>query len=645
MKVHRFSPLVLLPCLMLAAAGEASEQDFAALDLETLMNMDVMITSATKRAQASSDAAAAVYVITSEEIRRSGATSLPELLRVVPGMQVARINSRSWAVTARGFNSRFASKLLVMIDGRSIYTPQFSGVIWEEQTPVIEAIERVEIVRGPGGTLWGINAVNGVINIITRKADDARGLELRAGAGTFEHYAATLSYGGTGEAVGDYALYLDHSERDPFESGGKRLTHTHAGIRIDRPFADGALTLQGNLQDSDFGTAPPPPVLSLATSVRAGDVSATWQRVFETVGDLELATYYAWSERSSPSRWDESAFGFDAQLNAERIGRHRVTVGAGFRYSTDQLNEIVPSLDLTDTGVAQQQWSFYAQDEIHFFADRVRLILGAKLEDLEFTGTAFQPTARALWHVTDTHTVWAAASRAVRTPSRIELHSVMNTGMETPDGPVLLRMYGDEGLEAEELYAYEIGWRWRPARALSFDVAAYRNEYKNLIGGTPLPPVVEFDPMPILVLPAVYMNVGKTHVNGVELVAQWRPTEWLSFEGQGTWLDGGQLGPVFPESTDPKRMFALRTQADLSDALEIDLTWRSVSEIAGFGVPGHESIDLRIGWRAADSLQLSLAVENLLDNEQRQFIDELGGIPGVSLGRTVLGRIHWRPRS
>ncbi len=643
MKLHRFAPLVLIPSLMLAATGQAQEEDFAALDLETLMNMDVTVTSATKRAQASSDAAAAVYVITREDIRRSGATSLPELLRVVPGMQVARINSRSWAVTARGFNSRFASKLLVMIDGRSIYTPQFSGVIWEEQTPVIGAIERVEIVRGPGGTLWGINAVNGVINVITRKAEDARGLELEAGAGSFEPYAATLSYGGTGEAIGEYTIYLDHSERDSFESGREQLDHTHVGIRLDRPFADGALTVQGNVQESDLGSVPPPPALSLATSVRSGDVSATWQRAFASAGDLELATYYAWSERSSPGRWDESAFGFDMQFSAERIGRHLVTVGTGFRYLTDELNEVTPSLQLTDRKVAQQQWSIYAQDEIHFFADRVRVILGAKLEDLEFTGSAFQPTARALWHVSDTHTLWAAASRAVRTPSRIELHSVMSVGVETPDGPVLIRMYGYEGLQAEELYAYEIGWRWRPARALSFDVAAYRNEYQDLIGGNPLPPVFEFNPMPMLVLPSVYANMGESHVDGVELVAQWRANEWLNIEGQGTWTDSGALGLMFPGSIDPKRMFSIRTRVDLSDELELDLTWRSVSELAGFGLPGHESIDVRVGWQATDSLQLSVAIENVLDEERTQFIDELGGIPGVSLGRTVLARIHWRP--
>ncbi len=206
-----------------------------------------------------------------------------------------------------------------------------------------------------------------------------------------------------------------------------------------------------------------------------------------------------------------------------------------------------------------------------------------------------------------------------------------------------MRIVGNEGLDAEELYAYEIGWRWRPARTLSFDVAAYRNEYQNLIGGNPLPPVVEFDPMPVLVLPAVYANIGDTRVSGVELVAQWRPSEWLSFEGQGTWLDSGTLGHVFPGSTDPKRTFSMRTQADLSDDVEVDLTWRSVSELAGFGLPGHESIDLRVGWRATPSLRLSLAIENVLDEERTQFIDEIGGLPGMSLGRTVLGRVHWRP--
>ena len=642
MKVNRFFPLFLIPSLMFAAVGQAQEQDLAALDLETLLSMDVTVTSASRRAQAASDAAAAVYVITREDIRRSGATTLPDVLRLAPGVQVARISSRSWAVSARGFNMRFASKLLVMVDGRSIYTPQFSGVIWEEQSPFLHEIERIEIVRGPGGALWGINAVNGVVNIITRNAAASRGLQVHAGAGTFENKSAAMSYGGRNDLLGDYRLFVDHSELDAFEENVGELTHTHLGMRLDRGFAGGALMLQGNFEESDFGNAPAPPAASLATTARAGNVAATWQRA-TTPGELELSTHYSWTERGSPSKWDESAFGFSTQFNAERVGRHVLTAGAGFLYFADELNEATPELVLHDRKVAQHQWSFYVQDEMHFFADRARFILGAKLEELEFTGLAFQPTLRTVWDVTDAHTLWAAASRAVRTPSRIELHSQLTFGGYTPDGLILLRAYGNEHLDAEDLNAYELGWRWRASQTLTFDAALYRNDYKKLIGGVPRTPIFELEPVPALVLESDFANIDDLRVSGIELVAEWHASEWLSFEAQGAWQDSEAQAGIQPGPIDPERMLALRARIDLPRDVELDLTWRSVSELTGYGIPAYDIVDLRAGWQPAKAINFSLAVENVFDDEHIEHIGDLTFAPAVTIGRMVIGRISWKP--
>jgi iron complex outermembrane receptor protein len=295
--------------------------------------------------------------------------------------------------------------------------------------------------------------------------------------------------------------------------------------------------------------------------------------------------------------------------------------------------------------VRQHQWSVYGQDEIHFFDDDVRFTLGAKLEDLEFTGLAFQPTVRGLWRVTDSHTIWTAASRAVRTPSRIELHAQTELGFYSPDGLVMARVIGDEDLKAEDLRAYELGWRWRPYRALSIDVALYRNEYEHLIDGDELPSVFEPGPPPRLVLPSVFANIDHTRVDGAEVVAEWAARDWLRLEAQGTWLDsraarGGRLpGPI-----DPQRMFMLRARFDLPRDIELDLAWRSVSDLAGLGVDGYHSLNARTAWRPVENIELSLSIENALDNEHIEFDDNLAFLPGATLGRGYFARLTWQPR-
>ncbi len=642
MNIQRLSSLLLVPLLTFSAGLCAQEQDLTDLDLATLMSMDVKVMSATRREQATSDASAAVYVITREDIRRSGATTLPDVLRMAPGVQVAQIKSRAWTVTARGFHGRFASKLLVMVDGRNIYTPIFSGVIWEEQGIFLDEIERIEIVRGPGGALWGTNAVNGVINIITRKAEASRGLHARAGTGTNENQSAALSYGGSFDS-GDYRVYVDHNETESLERNGAPLLRTQAGWRLDRSLAEGSFTFQGNFRDNDFGSTNDPDLRDLALTSQVGNVLANWQKDFGA-GQIDLRSYYSWTHRGAPGKWDDSATGLDAQFNIERIGRHLITSGLGYRYATDEMKAPSAAHSSSKLEISQHQWNVYAQDEIHFFQDDVRIILGAKLEDLKFTGLAFQPTLRGLWQVTDSHTVWLAGSRAVRTPSRVELHTRMELGANVPGVPLVL-LLGDETLEAEDLRAYELGWRFRPHQTVSFDLALYRNDYERLIGGAPLPPVFEAGPAPRLVLPSAFANIEDTRVEGAELVAEWAATDWLNLEAQGTWQDteADNLG-FFPGQIDPKEMYALRAQIDLPRDVELDLAWRSVSRLAGLNIPGYDSLNVRAGWRPVDSIELSLSVENLFDNEHIESSDDLALVPGATLGRNVFARVVWQPK-
>lgn len=638
----RCLPLLLAPLLTVSAGLSAQEQDLTDLDLATLMGMDVTLTSATRREQAAADASAAVYVITREDIRRSGATNLPEVLRLAPGIQVARLNARAWAVTARGFNSRFAAKLLVMVDGRNIYTPIFSGVLWEEQAMPLEDIERVEVVRGPGGALWGINAVNGVVNIITRTASQSQGLQARAGAGSQDQQAAGISFGSYSEALGAYKLALNRTEQQSFPVLGAVQT-THAGLRIDRELGSGAFTLQADYSEGDLGTRPPEPTPSVATSADTANLSASWATVVD-LGRLELSGYFTDIERGLPNRWSESSAGLDVQFSAERLGRHLVTGGVSYRFAQDELGEASAFLSLADVQATQHQWGIYVQDEIHFLNDTVRVVLGGKLEDLEFTGTAFQPTFRVLWAANDAHTVWGAASRAVRTPSRIELHSRMTYRDVTPDGPIVVRVNGEQGLHAEDLHAYELGWRWRPHEAISLDAAVYRHDYDNLIGSAPQPPVLELFPVPTLYLDADFANLQSARVDGAEAVLEWAPIDWMRFEAQGNWMTTRASGYI-TAPVDPEESYSLRARFDLPRDLELDLGWRSVGELTGEGpiIKGYDSYNLRAGWAPIKNLEFSVSIDNLLDNEHIEFLDDLSVMPGVTVGRTYFARVNWSP--
>lgn len=476
---QRLGCLCLLALLTAAPAARGDDNNLADLDLATLMSMDVTITSAAKHAQASADAAAAVYVITREDIRRSGATSLPQLLRYVPGLQVARIDTRGWSVTARGASSRFANKLLVMIDGRSIYTTIFSGIIWEEHSPLLDNIERIEVVRGPGGALWGINAVNGVINIITRNASESAGLFLEANGGT-DQSGAAIRYGADSNLLGPYRVYLNHDGTEALDGNDSEVARTSGGWRLDRESFGGVLTFEGELSRDDFSEFDNLPDSAYHRYANGGNALLDWDRSY-AAGQLELRASYSEVHRTRPGEWNESSAGMDAQFSAARMGAHLLTTGGGVRYVKDDQVGYIPELQLSKTSCGHLQWNVYAQDEVHLFGDAAQVIVGAKLEDFELTGIAFQPTVRGLWKVNSQHTLWAAVSRAARTPSRFELHSKVASEVADAPFPVYLRMSGDADLKAEDLRAYELGWRWRPRESLSFDLALYHNDYRDLI--------------------------------------------------------------------------------------------------------------------------------------------------------------------
>lgn len=643
MRIRRTLMATAIALLTCAGANvQARPEDLPSLDLADLMQMDVTITSAARRAQAGGDAAAAVFVLTREDIRRSGADSIPELLRFVPGVQVARVTNQAWMVTARGFSSRFANKLLVLVDGRSIYTNNFSGVMWEEQHVPLEEIERIEVVRGPGGALWGANAVNGIINIITRRADQARGLDgtLRASE---DDRSLGLHYGGRIGELGHHRAYAEAIERDSFEHGFSPWERLQAGWRFDGSH----LTLQADVYDTDeseqrnLGVVP-------SFHAEGGAVSAAWQGQAFAAGLLDLQSYYSWADYtlSGAALARESVLGFDFQFNAPRVGRHLVAMGGGYRNLRDDVAGLAAiGTTYSSPREIQDLWSLYMQDEIHFLNDDLRLTAGAKLEGFKYTGNALQPTLRGIWRLDDAHALWAAVSTAVRTPARVDLHidSVLAEIPGTP--PMRVNLVGNPAAQVEHLHAYETGWRWRPTQQLGFDLALFQHEYHDLLQAMPAIPYFDAGSMTV-VQPYPYVNGLKIRTRGAELAVDWRVMQHMRIQGSASSVKMNRARAAQaisgPERSDAEHSLSTSVRIDVHPQAELDLAWRWVAQRPAWNIASYDSLNLRLAWRPTQHVELALAVDNLFDERHRESFDERGQVPGAVLGRTASARVKWR---
>jgi iron complex outermembrane receptor protein len=638
-----------------SALSMADESHLSDLDLDTLMTMDVTVTSAARRAQTSSDAAAAVFVLTRDDIRRSGATSIPELLRMVPGIEVAQISSSSWAVTARGFNSRYATKLLVLIDGRTIYTPINSGVKWEEQYEPIEEIERIEVVRGPGGALWGANAVNAVINIITRSAADAHGVHATLGSGDERRAAAHVSTGATAGRLGDYRVYFDQFQQNSLNAGDRSWRRQQAGARLDTAAGAGSLTFQGEAFRNDLDNiySAPSTVVALIGGApldleqNGGNLSARWTAPRPAGGQFDVMTDYSWrvNHQLGVDSERESTFNLDGQYAALRAGRHLATFGASIRRVRDDLlANYAATYDPART--ARDQWAVYAQDEVYFRGDDLRFTFGAKLEHFATTGTAFEPTVRALWHFSPTQTLWAAWSRAVRTPSRFERDLALAEAQVPGNPPVVVEIFGNSMVGVESVRATELGWRWRPLEQWSVDFSLYRQHYSDTIDLLAIDAVFEPGPPAFILATNRYGNAGSASSRGADAVLEWSARPWLHFQATGSWLhlDTPATGSAFaaPIGVDPSHEVSLRTRVDPTASTELDFRWRRVGKLSGVGIPAYDSVDLRLGWRLAARYDLSASVENLFDHRHVEAFDPALSVPGNIIGRSFFVRAGLR---
>lgn len=665
-------------CLALAAfamdaqaqAPKINEPDSPELTdktLEDLLNTEVTIVSGNK--QKVSQAAAAVYVITNEDIRRSGATAIPEALRMAPGLDVARIDSSRWAVSSRGFNDFFANKLLVLMDGRSVYTPLFSGVFWDVQDTMLEDIDQIEIIRGPGASIWGANAVNGVINIVSKNSKDTQGALVTGGGGTEERGFAAVRYGGKISDSLHYRAYVKYFARDDTRTyvGGEGIDEWdmyRGGFRLDWDITKdvASMRFQGDVYSGYIGQilpfqprpVPPapvsvinpaaPPMVQGRGPVQGGNLLSSYERVFSDTSDMTFQVYYDRTERVDQVHSEErDTYDVDFQHRFEALERNSVTWGLGYRYTPDDLRDGkagTRSLLFPDAVRHDQLVSGFAQDEIELPKD-VTLTLGAKVEHNDYTGFEFQPSARALWNPTETQSVWGSVSRAVRTPNRAEAD--IAGLLYSSRSPVGIDLSGSNSYDSEEVIAYELGYRWQATRKLSLDIAAFYNDYDDLR-------TIEDRPLTPLPNDFIFANSMQGETYGFETGANFQVTDAWRLGGSYTFLrmhletTSPRADPTLAGNTmgdSPRHQFQVRSLLDLPFDLQFDTMLYYVDVLPARGVSSYFKLDARLGWSPCKNFDLSIVGQNLIEDHHREFGPGFLVSPN-EIERSVYVKATWR---
>ncbi|HEX8949495.1 MAG TPA: TonB-dependent receptor [Dissulfurispiraceae bacterium] len=653
------------------------------LGLEQLMNIEV--TTVTRRESTVGESAAAVYVITQEDIRRSGATTIPELFRRVPGMDVARIDNDKWAISSRGFNDRYADLLLVQVDGRTVYNPLFAGVYWDSVVYPLEDIERIEVIRGPGASAWGANAVNGVINIITKSAKDTQGGLLSAGAGNMERGFGTVRYGGK---LGNNAWFRMHGEgfdrlREQFSEGpiNDKWYIGDAGARLDwKPDRNNAFFFDTQYLHSRTGESDIYPQLTPPFAFRdlehniydAGYLLGRWTHTVSKDSRITLQAYWDhFVQRvevlQQRLRWDTYNLDFQHELLLGE--RQKLVYGFGYRLVDAFLSKSESDNGFVFTWTRPrrdlQLFSAFVQDQIDIVKNKFSVLLGTKLEHNDFTGFEIQPTARLLWTPTSRQSAWLSVSRAVRTPSLVEDEVLLTLApAATAPVPTFPRLTFNTGFKSEEVLAYELGYREQPSEEVSVDLAVFYNDYRRLRMGALDAPIP--GPDGSLIVPLIFENRMRGETYGAELAADWRPTKWWRLYGTYTFLkmrlhadralsENVITAAESSQGHSPQHQVYLQSSWDPGRNVEIDLIGRYVSRLTGLNpdnVPGFPSVinsyiamDARLAWRPRKNLELSVVGQNLSDNHHPEFSSSPQGPlfrnPLAEIRRSVYGRVKW----
>src|SRR5690242_7644438 len=653
-----------------SASGPGSPQsvpdDPTKLSLEDLMNISVA-----KHTQRVSDSAAAVFVITQEDIRRSGAASIPEALRMVPGLQVARIDENKWAIGSRGFNGRFDNKLLVLIDGRSVYTPLFSGVYWNIQDVMLEDVDRIEVIRGPGATLWGANAVDGVINIITKPAKATQSGILTAEVGTEERTAEGARYGGKIGNSSYYRIYTKYFDWQPsYDSTGKRANDgwdaVRGGFRMDyQPTGPNSLTFQGDLYQSNYNETLTIPSLNppySSTFPNDGDYSGgnllgRWNHSFAR-SSTSLQVYFDRTNVLDNSLFTdhESVYDVDFQHDIHVGESQELIWGLGYR-SIQDTNGSSFTVSLQPNHSSLNQFSGFLQDQFSFLDNKLSVTVGSKFEHNDFTGFEVQPNVRFLANLSKNQSVWAAVSRAVRTPALTEEGLRLNEAVVPPGAPpfssplpVVEAIFGSKQFRSEDLLAYEVGYRVQAGKTLSLDIAAFYNNYSNLRSAEPGAPFLEGSPVPNdVVFPFIASNKMSGGTYGIEPFVEWRVIPKWRLTGSYSYLqmnirknsDSLDPTPDNPSGQSPRHQFYGRSSVDLPKSFQQDLTLRYVDQLPNSGLPCYYSLDFHLGWPPGTHLELSFVGQDLLNSRHLEFVPEFINTTPTEVRRSFRGKIAW----
>jgi iron complex outermembrane receptor protein len=658
----------LLFCAIAQAANIGA--DLKRLSLDELL--DLKVTTVSREQSTVGQSPAAIHVITQEDIRRSGTTAIPELLRRVPGVNVARVDTNKWAISARGFNDRFANKLLVQMDGRTVYSPIFSGVFWDTMDYVLADIDRIEVVRGPGASVWGANAVNGVINILTKSAADTQGGLVNGGGGTEEQGFGEIRYGST---LGDetyYRLYAKGFDRDEsFSVNSAPVDQWHggrAGFRADWPSAGpNEVTLQGdyfhsNAERIDFRPQPTSPFVYTNAEHEISDganILARWTQTISSDSSWTLQAYWDHIKRQSTGdilMFRMDVLDIDFQHRFALGGRHDIVWGLGYRATDTALtdsrfNGFILSWDPHHRRLSSP--SAFVQDQITIMEDKFSVTIGTKLEHNDLTGVEVQPTLRALWTPGADQTVWAAVSRAVRIPTLFEdQRSVTQTPVFPAAGVTIFpRIVANPDLESEELLAYELGYRVQASATFSLDAAAFYNVYDELKVFATQGTTTNGAPAGTRFQLLTHRNLMRGQTHGLELGAHWKPMDWWRLNAAYSVLrmslhaDAGlpATNRVTAESAErqsPEQQVYLQSSWSLPRNVEFDLIGRFVDRLTGFQQPveSYTSMDLRFGWRARDGLMLEIVGQNLLDDHHLEVGGSILAGPLHELQRGVYAR-------
>ncbi len=673
--ILNLSILILLGCFakLTIAKSHSVDNQFLNLSIDELMNVKVITASRTP--QKLSQVASAIFVITQDDIRRSGATSIPDALRMAPGVNVERVGTDKWAVSIRGFNNLYANKLQVLMDGRSVYSPIFSGVLWEQQDTLMEDIERIEVIRGPAATSWGSNAVNGVINIITKGAADTQGTLFTAGGGSFEHGFVGARYGGMVNEETPFRVYAKGFTRGQTQSlsGENANDQWHSargGFRFDHNRGIDQFTLQGDYFSSFRGSTLDEGALFVSLNPtgemrgrdEGGNVRFRWNRTLSEQSSFMLQAYYDRHQSSLPpiGKLIADSFDIDMQYRFPLFDRHNLTWGANYRLYHNKFYN-TPLTVFSPQEQINHLAGTFIRDDITLIPDRLLFTIGSRFEHNDFTGMEIQPNARLVWTPNTENSIWMAVSRAVRTPSRGETDGkinitpfLSNTGFALPNlpFPITATLIGNNKFNSEKLIAYELGYRHQFSPQASIDMTGFINDYSQLrdlsFGALSLS-----TGLPIQLLqPVMLNNQGSALTYGYETSIDWKPRDNWRLQANYSFINIDFSSNSFLSSTNPttgglkkanpQHLLSVRSNYDLSEKLQFNLWLRYTSGVSIYNIPGYATMDAKLVYRPTKNTELFVVGQNLFSQNHREYVSDFIPIVPVVIPRGIYAGAEWR---